>query len=126
MAGITTPITENTPFDPPPDTTIQDDAIFDAARADRIHRVFPCEHDHYRTWLMSGPHGSVTIHDAGNGWSQILLVEMNSQQEELAFWNRLAARISANPGEAQALEPDSITRLLADAGLYNAQLLLNS
>lgn len=126
MPGIMTAITENTPFELPPDTIIQDDAIFDAARADRTHRVFPCEHDQYRTWLMSGPHGSVTIHDAGNGWSQIVLVEMNSQEEEIIFWNRLAARISENPEEAQAIEPGFISRLLAEAGLYNANLLLNS
>ena len=125
MTGIAAPITETTPFELPPDTISQDDAIFDAARADRTHRVFPCEHEHYRTWLMSGPHGSVTIHDAGNGWAQIVLVDMRSQGEELIFWNRLAARVSENPDEAQVAEPGFITRLLAEAGLYNPDLLLN-
>ena len=110
----------------PPDTIIQDELIFRAAGADRTHRVFPSEHEYARTWLMSGPGGSVTIHDAGNGWSQIALVEMNSQDEELAFWRRLASLVSEAPHRARTVEPDAVTRLLAEAGLLNPDLLLNS
>ena len=109
----------------PPDTIIQDELIYRAAGADRTHRVFPPDHQYARTWLMSGPAGSVTIHDAGNGWAQIALVEMNSQDEELTFWRRLASLVSESPHRARNVEPDAVTRLLADAGLLNPDLLLN-
>lgn len=120
---------ENSPQAPlrmPPDTIIQDEAIYQAIQGQRTCRVFPSDQQHYRTWIMTGAHGSVTIHDAGNGWSQIVLVEADSQEHETEFWNTLGDIISENPDMAQEIEPGPISGLLADAGLYDPDILMNS
>ena len=113
-------------FQLPPDTIIQDEAVFKAIKGHRTHRVFPVDHEHHRTWLMCGEIGSVTIHDAGNGYCQIVTVEPDSQEDEMAFWNRLAEMVSKKPHMVHAIEPGFITDLLVKAGLYNPDLLMNS
>ena len=113
-------------FNLPPDTIIQDEHIFLAIDGHSTHRVFPGDHEYHRTWLMCGSRGSVTIHDAGNGWSQIITVEADTTQDELAFWNRLAALISEHPNHVQDINPGLVTHLLTAAGIYDPSLLINS
>lgn len=118
--------TETETFEMPPDTIISSEAVFKAAEGTRTFRVFPSDHEYYRTWLIAGAHGSVTFHDAGNHWCQIVNLDTESQEHELAFWQRLGEIISGNPNQVQEIEPGFVTDLLAKYGLYDADLMMNS
>ena len=118
-----TSILERAEFELPLGTIISGDAIYEAIGGQRTCRVFPSDHDLYRTWVMVGPKGSVTVHDAGNGWYQIELVETDSKEDELEFWTKLCALITDKPALSQEIIPGRITELLAQSGMLNGELL---
>ena len=104
---------------------IQTAAVSQAAGGQRILRVFPTDHELYRTWVIAADEGSVTYWDAGNGWCQIQHVEM-CQEAELQFWKRLGALVGEEPRLTEAIKPGPITDILADNRFYNEDLLLNT
>lgn len=108
----------------PSDRMIETGAVYAAAGGQRTLRVFPTDHQLYRTWVVAAGEGSVTYWDAGNGWCQIQHVDMD-QEAELRFWGRLTELVSENPSITRPIQPDPVTEILADNGFYNADLLLD-
>ena len=53
-------------------------------------------------------------------------METDSQERELAFWNRLAEIVSGTPNTVREIEPGFIPDLIAKVGRYNPDLLMNS
>ena len=111
-------------FQMPADRILSSEAVYKAAHGQSTLRVYPTDHGQYRTWVIAAPHGSVTYWDAGNGWCQILHVDMK-QQHEAEFWAKLGDLVSDDPEQSVAINDDLITRLLAQAGMYNPDAMLN-
>ena len=122
---MTTPHDGPETFQMTPDTIIVSEAVFKAAEGTRTYRVFPEDYAYCRNRLIAGAHGSVTINDVGNHWCQIVLVDMDSQEHELEFWQRLRTIISQDPSQSQEIIPGFVTDLLTRAGLYDGHLLMN-
>ena len=101
------------------DTEVHADLVYRAARGERTTRVFPVNHEHCRTWVITGAEGrSVTYWDTGNGWCQILHVEMDERQRE-DFWRELRRLVMARPGSAHGIDSGTITDLMREAGFYS-------
>ena len=119
------------PTDNPLDAILADvmfssQLVHKAIKAEHTVRVFPVDHDHYRTWVFVGPIGSVTYHDCGNGWCQIIHVETRTQQHERDFWQKLGNLVSEDQiNGIHTIKPGFITDLLKNYGLYQQAAMLD-
>ena len=111
-------------FQIPADRILSTEAVYKAAHGQRTLRVYPTDHDQYRTWVIAAPNGSITYWDAGNDWCQILHIAME-QQHEAEFWAKLGDLVSHDPEQSVAISDGLVTRLLAQAGMYNPDAMLN-
>lgn len=101
----------STPFDE--NAYIKAEALMEAAQGDSLHRVFPDQHQHYRTWAILTPHGAVTVEDHDLNWYTIVYVSMDEIHEQ-NFWDALQQYINERPNRTlvsdeaqvrQALQP---------------------
>ena len=69
-------------FQMPADRMLSAEAVYKAAHGQSTLRVYPTDHDQYRTWVIAAPHESITYWDAGNGWCQVMHVDMKPQHEQ--------------------------------------------
>ena len=84
----TTTINESEPTMFNRDQNFEDNAVLYAAGGDRMLRVYPSDHDAYRTWVIPTRSGSVTVWDTSNGFCSISHINMGESETEV-FWNRL-------------------------------------
>ena len=105
--------------DPLRDAEILTELVWQAARGERNTRVFPVEHEHGRTWVISGPNaGSVTYWDTSNRWCQIIHVEMNDEQRT-EFWRDLRRLVRARPRSTHRIRSQPAGSLLQESGFYS-------